>query len=533
MVNKAVLKKKAKSADAVNEAGGPAYRLEPKEALAQLVLTGCLNGTFYMSADSQLDELKRYCELNSPEYIAKLAVYGRLHGYMKDTPAFLLAVLHNHGSNKLLKAVFPLVINNGKMLRNFVQIVRSGTLGRKSFGTATKRLIRNWLESRTDKQLFFDSVGTSPSLADIIKMVHPRPLTPDREALYGYLIGKDVKELPDIVADWERFKNGVTDELPHVPFQMLTSLQGDDKRAREIWSFICKTSAWTMTRMNLNNFEKYGVFDKGGMVKMVADRLADPQRIREANPFPYQLLMTYLAYNGTHRSIKDALHDAMEVAVENVPALDGKVLIAVDTSGSMQSPVTGHRKGATTNVTCVQVAALIAAAIMRKNRDAEVVLFDTTTHQVNVEPRDTVMTNAQKMNRHGGGTDCSTPFRYWNKNKAKADAVVMVSDNESWFSISDRYGGVRGTDVMREWLEFKERNRKARLVCIDLTPNTTTQANTQPDVLNVGGFGDQVFNVMADFLNGKVDSLVKRVEELDLKEKVEVGEPEQAEEQEG
>ena len=33
-----------------------------------------------------------------------------------------------------MKAVFPRVIDNGKMLRNFVQVVRSGTVGRKSFG---------------------------------------------------------------------------------------------------------------------------------------------------------------------------------------------------------------------------------------------------------------------------------------------------------------------------------------------------------------------------------------------------------------
>src|SRR5215813_8693169 len=44
-------------ADAVNEAGGRAYRLPPKHALAQLAATGCFNGTFYAAADAQLDAL--------------------------------------------------------------------------------------------------------------------------------------------------------------------------------------------------------------------------------------------------------------------------------------------------------------------------------------------------------------------------------------------------------------------------------------------------------------------------------------------
>jgi hypothetical protein len=39
--------------------------------------------------------------------------------------------------------------------------------------------------------------------------------------------------------------------------------------------------------------------------------------------------------------------------------VDGKVYVFPDTSGSMQSPVTGHRTGATTHVTCLDVAALV------------------------------------------------------------------------------------------------------------------------------------------------------------------------------
>ena len=38
----------------VNEAGGCAYKLPPKSALAQFAATGCLNATFYASAEDQL-----------------------------------------------------------------------------------------------------------------------------------------------------------------------------------------------------------------------------------------------------------------------------------------------------------------------------------------------------------------------------------------------------------------------------------------------------------------------------------------------
>ena len=43
------------------------------------------------------------------------------------------------------------------------------------------------------------------------------------------------------------------------------------------------------------------------------------------------------------------------------------------------------------------------------------------------------------------------------------------------------------------------RNPKARLVCIDLQPYSTTQAPERDDILNVGGFSDAVFNVVSSF----------------------------------
>ena len=62
------------------------------------------------------------------------------------------------------------------------------------------------------------------------------------------------------------------------------------------------------------------------------------------------------------KEVCDALQDALEVAIANVPAIQGRVYVCPDVSGSMSSPVTGFRKGATTAVRCIDVAALVAAA---------------------------------------------------------------------------------------------------------------------------------------------------------------------------
>jgi 60 kDa SS-A/Ro ribonucleoprotein len=101
-----------------------------------------------------------------------------------------------------------------------------------------------------------------------------------------------------------------------------------------------------------------------------------------------------------------------------------------------------------------------------------------------------------------GGTNCSAPLRRLNQQKDSADLVVMVSDNMSWV---DGNGGGRSTATMAEWETFRRRNPKARLVCLDIQPGSSTQAQEREDILNVGGFSDSVFEILATFAKGELN----------------------------
>ena len=79
--------------DTLNEAGGQAYQLSPKQQLAQYAATGCFNSTFYASAEEQLSKVIELCRRLDAEFIARCAVYARERGLMKDMPALLVAVL--------------------------------------------------------------------------------------------------------------------------------------------------------------------------------------------------------------------------------------------------------------------------------------------------------------------------------------------------------------------------------------------------------------------------------------------------------
>ncbi len=124
-----------------------------------------------------------------------------------------------------------------------------------------------------------------------------------------------------------------------------------------------------MVRMNLNTFARHGVFAMDGLAERIAAKLVDREAIERARVFPYQLMA---AYQSLHRTvpavIREALQDAMEIAIENVPSFGLSVAVCPDVSGSMRSSITGYRRGATSAVRCVDVAALITAAVVRKNR---------------------------------------------------------------------------------------------------------------------------------------------------------------------
>ena len=490
------VKTRLTAANTRNEAGGIAYTLTPKQQLAQLAATGCLNSTYYTDAQDQLEQVLELAEQLDAEFIAKTAVYARQKGFMKDMPALLLAVLAQKDVNMLAR-VFDQVADNGKMLRNFAQIIRSGAVGRKSFGNRPKKLMQTWLLTATEKQLLNAAVGNSPSLADVVKMVHPKPREAWRAAWFAWLIGKqyDRAALPPVTRAFEDYKQSRQGALPDVPFQMLTALElnsGD-------WAQIARNGSWQQVRQNLNTFLRHDVFAKSKNIKMVTEKLRDKTAIARARVLPYQLLTAYQATSEQMPSeIREALQDAMETAVQNVPAIRGKVVVCPDVSGSMHSPATGYRGSATSRTRCIDIAALVSAAMLRTNPQARVIPFEQITVNVQLNPRDSIMTNAEKLaNIGGGGTACSAPLAMLNREKADVDLVVIVSDNESWADDSQQWGGK--TSLMKEWNILKRRCPEAKLVCLDIQLYTKAQARNRQDILNIGGFSDQVFSLIGSF----------------------------------
>lgn len=542
-------------ANTVNEAGGRAYQLSPKHALAQIAATGCFNGVYYASAASQLNEVITLIDqVDDNEFLAKLSLYARERAFMKDMPAALLVVLSTRDA-QLTHRVFDRVVDNGRVLRTVFQMVRSGQFGRRSLSSSLQRAFQRWLNEASVGKLLAASIGNDPSLRDVLRLARPTPVDNQRRALFGWLTNKDVaqwtpataRDLPKEVQALVAYRQAESEAKQVEILADLSvrwDLLADAAKGPMVWKAIARLMGPQALRMNLNTLLRHEVFDSSkvtigkviaeaigfglaqdDMVDYVAKRLADADEVRRSRQFPYQFLAAYLnASDRVPQRIRSALNRAAELACGNIPRLPGPVVIGLDTSGSMQMSATGWRgRGATSKVRCVDVAALFAAAILRRNPDSVVVPFDTQAYRVRFDADDSILSLSERLARYGGGgTDCSIPLREANTQyrDRRFAGAVLVSDNESWVG-TGRYGS---TGVMTEWQEFVKNQLRIggpdfvdpKLICIDIQPYGSTQAPERADILNIGGFSDAVFNVVSSFLSDDGNRFVNEVEAVEI-----------------
>lgn len=548
-------KSKFPVADALNHAGGNAYSLDAKQKLAQLAVTGTFNGVFYATGRSQLDSvIELIDQINDDVFLAKLALFARERAYMKDMPAALLVALSVRNS-ELTHKIFDRVVDNGRVLRTVFQMVRSGRFGRTGLSSSLKRAFQNWLNNASVAKLLSASIGKDPALRDIFRMARPRPKDNMRRALFGWLIGNpsdkwapaSENDLPNEVLQLIRYRMAET-EQEQVEIVSKLSVRWDllasAAKGPAVWAGIARRMGPQALRMNLNTLMRQNVFDGANsgwvsqiaekmgmteprinMVEDVAERLADVDSIVRSRQFPYQYFAAYLnAADDMPMSIHSALQKAAQVACGQIPSMPGPVIIGVDVSGSMGMSATGHRgRSKTSKVRCVDVAALFAAAIKRRNPDSVVIPFDTKCYDLDfaLEGDGSILEFASKLSRFGGGgTNCSLPIELANTTLSEYQfaGAILVSDNQSWVG-----NGRRGsTALMSQWQNFVDNqvrlnsNANPKLICIDIQPYGTAQAPERQDILNVGGFSDSVFAIASAFLESDQSRFVVEIEAVEI-----------------
>jgi len=524
MPNRAVFetrrKVNAKAATGKTSEGRPAYTLHAEQALAELACVGTFQNTYYNDAGSQLKTLLALAAEVSDEYLAKVAIYSRIKGYMKDMPAALMAVLSTRNPN-MFRRVFNRVIDNPRMIRGFVQIMRSGAVGRKSLGSAPKKMVQAAIQNSKDFVLLNGSVGKNPSLADVVKMVHPYPcgnstMTANQmKHAFAWLVGKpfQTRYLPNAFKYYENFKSRPdTLEVPRCDFRLIDGL---DTMTDEHWRQLGYGMTWTQAKMSLNTLLRHGALEDTALVDHLAKLLVDPEKIKSSRQFPYSMMTGYNYLDpNVPAKLKNALQKALELSIANVPQLPGRVLVAVDISGSMGGLVSD--KGATR---CWDVAGLFAAAVLRKNPDAKITAFsETLFHRDGLNSMDSIATITKGIIGTGfhGCTQWDAPINWALHNKEHFDAIIWISDMEANMDAnsSRRTGWINdgcyvddATSAGRLLTQYRKNvNPNCKAITMNVVANAghaQLDGEKDPNLLQISGFSDHVFDVIASFMEAK------------------------------
>jgi hypothetical protein len=210
------------------------------------------------------------------------------------------------------------------------------------------------------------------------------------------------------------------------------------------WETIIPTMGYLALLRNLRNFDQAGVSD--AVAEGVAARLADRGEVAASRVLPMRFLSAYNAAPSLRWAYP--LEKALQHALANVPALDGRTLILIDTSGSMNSPFS--RDG---TLRCWDAATVFGLALAARATDATVVSFSNASVVFPPVVGESLLAAVRRFKDggyfHGGGTETEKAVR---QHYDRHDRVVILTDEQAhWHGSTDVAAAVPAQVPVYTW----------------------------------------------------------------------------------
>lgn len=227
-----------------------------------------------------------------------------------------------------------------------------------------------------------------------------------------------------------------SDKLRHggMTWEDALSLAGNTVPKDKLWEAMIPSMGYMALIRNLRNFDEAGISNK--MARTVCDRIDDLEEVSKSRQLPFRFLSAYL--NAPSFRWAQALEEAITHSLYNVPELAGRTLILIDTSGSMQRPVSANSK-----VDAVTAAALFGLALKLKNpKSADVYGWADGQFSVSPDRGMPLLKLAQEFGKMVGSVGHGTRMADAVRNTFKGhDRVIILSDMQAFPSPS-RWGGM-------------------------------------------------------------------------------------------
>ena len=504
----------------INLAGGQAHAQSPELEFASLLLTSFVEDKFYQSKSDTLNRVSELLdEKVAPEFAAKAAVYARDQFNMRSISHVVGAELAQRvkGSEWMRPFVKNLIVRVDDMLE--ILAYYEGKHGRGPIPNALKRGIRDSFDKFDGYQIAkYRGEGREISLVDVVNLVHPEPTDRNRDALKqlveGTLRSTDT---------WES-------RLTQAGQRAESREDRGDKKA-EAWAEMVlsgKIGYMALVR-NLRNIIK----DAPEVIGEACNMLIRPEAVRRSRILPFRFVtarkelmklekieanriespsiwksvmdflnpppQVKLVKTGPVDEALKALDRATEIALSNVPRLEGRTLVVVDESSSM-----------TWGESVIDVAALFAAVVLKANPDTDLMMFSDDARYVSVNRDGTLLSIQQQITSRTVSLGTNFHSIFYRANGAY-DRIVILSDMQGWMASGFAIGGAP-TEM---FADYRERTgADPHVYSFDLQGYGTLMF-PERKVYGLSGFSEKVFDVMT-LLEQDRKSLVHEIEAVQL-----------------
>jgi hypothetical protein len=428
--------------------GGPGFARDTRSELFLLAVTNMVGeNTFYEGAaerDTRFRDLVARVAVEDPDWLRRFLPWLRTETHLRSAP--LVAALEAAramvnaripGSRALVDSVLRRADEPGEALAYWVS-----RYGRR-IPKPVKRGIADAVLRLYDERslLRYDSPAAGFRFGDVIELVHPATSVTAQGDLFAHALDRRHGRDKPIPASLPMLRARA--ELSALPVAQRRTVLDPARLAAagmswealagwrqapmdaEAWSAVIPSMGYAALLRNLRNFDEAGVSDE--VAVGVAARLADPVQVARSRQMPMRFLSAYRAAPSARWA--SALETAFGHAVSAVPALGGRTLILIDTSGSMAWALSQD-----SGLARWDVAALFGLATAYRCAAADVVSFSHDTRVFVRDPAESVLAALRRWQAEGfnlsGGTDTAEAV---SGHYADHDRVLIVTDEQtSW-----------------------------------------------------------------------------------------------------
>lgn len=494
-----------------NSAGGYSFAVTNQEMLERFLLIGSEEGTYYV--DKQALTVENANSIINYIKTDGLTVLNTVVDVLKnkkapkvDPSVFVLALLSAHGTPEVKKAVYaaiplPGVLNTATQLFMFLANVQN----LRGWSRGLRTAVAKWYTTRAPKDVEYQVVKYRNREGfkhrDVLRLSHAS--SAEHNYIFQYLTQEEGTAPEDtLLAAFEKAQMMEGKDLAdfikeyRLTWEMIPNEQLNTPAVLD--ALLVNMPIFALLR-NLNRFASAGMTTGNSeTTKAIVNKLS-AENVKKSGVHPVTLLNALRVYSSGHgdlgnktwtpnQNINDALNNAFYAALEALTPTGKSILLAVDVSGSMNSATVNKSR-----LTPKDVSAALSMAIMRSEANAELIWFDTKVMIPKIGRRNS-LDEILRGTPNGGGTDCSLAIKYALHTKNKYDAVIILTDNETWAGHSH---------AAQELDQYRKINPDVKVIEVGMVANgySSFEMNDK-NVLRVVGFDASVTEVVNRFISG-------------------------------